>query len=48
MTDEQVQEEFDKRVATQKESYDANPPGYVTAREQPARLTTMRRKATAA
>ena len=30
-TDEQVQEEFDKRVATQKESYDANPAGYVTA-----------------
>ena len=31
VTDEQVQEEFDKRVATQKESYDANPAGYVTA-----------------
>lgn len=31
VTDEQVQEEFDKRVATQKESYDANPAAYVTA-----------------
>ncbi len=31
VTDEQVQEEFDKRVATQKESYDAAPAGYVTA-----------------
>lgn len=31
VTDEQVKEEFDKRVATQKESYDANPAGYVTA-----------------
>ena len=31
VTDEQVQEEFDKRVATQKESYDANPAGYATA-----------------
>lgn len=31
VTDEQVQEEFDKRVASQKESYDANPAAYVTA-----------------
>ena len=31
VTDEQVKEEFDKRVADQKESYDANPAGYVTA-----------------
>ena len=31
VTDEQVQEEFDKRVATQKESYDANPAAYATA-----------------
>ena len=31
MTDDQVKEEFDKRVASQKESYDANPAGYVTA-----------------
>ena len=31
MTDEQVKEEFDKRVAAQKESYDAAPAGYVTA-----------------
>ena len=31
VTDEQVKEEFDKRVAAQKESYDAAPAGYVTA-----------------
>lgn len=31
VTDEQVQEEFDKRVASQKESYDATPTAYVTA-----------------
>ncbi len=31
VTDDQVKEEFDKRVASQKESYDANPAGYVTA-----------------
>ena len=33
VTDEQVKEEFDKRVAAQKESYDAAPAGYVTAEE---------------
>lgn len=31
VTDEQVQEEFDKRVDSQKESYDATPAAYVTA-----------------
>ena len=41
VTDEQVKDEFDSRVATQKESYDANPAAYASAEQNGSDLYYM-------